>query len=36
MKTDFTPGPSLYPFGPHWSGSYAGPMHYIDEGAGPR
>ncbi len=36
MKTDFTPGLSLYPFGPRWSGRYAGRMHCIDQGAGPR
>jgi len=35
MKIDFTPDPALYPFEPHWFTSYAGQMHYVDEGAGP-
>jgi haloalkane dehalogenase len=35
MKIDFTPDPSLYPFQPHWFTSYAGQMHYVDEGEGP-
>lgn len=35
MGIDFTPDPSLYPFESHWFDSYAGQMHYIDEGAGP-
>jgi haloalkane dehalogenase len=35
MKIDFTPDPSLYPFEPHCFTSYAGQMHYIDEGDGP-
>jgi len=34
MKIDFTPDPSLYPFEQRWFDSYAGQMHYIDEGAG--
>lgn len=35
MKIDFTPDPSLYPFEPRWFESYAGQMHYVDEGSGP-
>jgi haloalkane dehalogenase len=35
MKIDFTPDPALYPFMSHWFASYAGQVHYIDEGAGP-
>lgn len=35
VRIDFTPDPSLYPFRPHWFESYAGRMHYVDEGAGP-
>ena len=35
MRIDFAPDPSLYPFQPHWFSSYAGQMHYVDEGAGP-
>ena len=35
MRIDFTPDPSLYPFGSHWFASTAGRMHYVDEGAGP-
>lgn len=35
MRIDFAPDPSLYPFTSHWFESYAGQMHYIDEGAGP-
>jgi len=35
MKIDFTPDPSLYPFEPHWFDSYAGRIHYLDEGTGP-
>jgi len=35
VRIDFTPDPSLYPFKPHWFGSYAGQLHYVDEGAGP-
>jgi haloalkane dehalogenase len=34
MKIDFTPDPSLYPFESRWFDSYAGRMHYVDEGAG--
>lgn len=34
MKIDFTPDPSLYPFEQRWFDSYAGQMHYIDEGTG--
>ena len=34
MRIDFAPDPSLYPFKPHWFNSYAGQMHYVDEGAG--
>jgi haloalkane dehalogenase len=32
---DFTPSPELFPFESRWYDSSAGPMHYIDEGAGP-
>ena len=32
MKIDFTPDPSLYPFEQCWFTSYAGQMHYVDEG----
>jgi haloalkane dehalogenase len=32
---DFTPDPSLYPFGSHWFKTDAGQMHYVDEGTGP-
>lgn len=35
MRIDFTPDPSLYPFEPRWFTSYAGQMHYVDEGEGP-
>ena len=35
MRIDFTPDPSLYPFKSHWFNSYAGQLHYVDEGAGP-
>jgi pimeloyl-ACP methyl ester carboxylesterase len=35
VRIDFTPDPSLYPFESHWFESYAGQMHYVDEGAGP-
>ncbi len=35
MRIDFTPDPSLYPFAPRWFASYAGQLHYVDEGAGP-
>ncbi len=35
MRIDFTPDPSLYPFPAHWFQSYAGQLHYVDEGAGP-
>ncbi len=35
MRIDFTPDPSLYPFAPRWFASYAGRLHYVDEGAGP-
>lgn len=35
MRIDFTPDPTLYPFGSHWFASTAGRMHYLDEGAGP-
>jgi haloalkane dehalogenase len=35
MKIDFLPDPSLYPFQPRWFDSYAGRLHYIDEGEGP-
>ena len=35
MRIDFTPDPSLYPFESHWFPSYAGDLHYVDEGAGP-
>jgi len=35
VRIDFTPDPSLYPFGSHWFASTAGRMHYVDEGAGP-
>ena len=35
MRIDFTPDPSLYPFESHWFNSYAGQLHYVDEGAGP-
>src|SRR5260370_36974383 len=34
MKIAFTPDPSLYPFEQRWFTSYAGQMHYVDEGAG--
>jgi hypothetical protein len=33
MKIDFTPDRSLYPFEPRCFDSYAGRMHYVDEGA---
>lgn len=32
---DFTPSPALYPFESRWYDSQVGPVHYIDEGAGP-
>jgi haloalkane dehalogenase len=35
VRIDFAPDPSLYPFQPRWFESYAGQMHYVDEGAGP-
>jgi haloalkane dehalogenase len=35
VRIDFAPDPSLYPFTSRWFGSYAGQLHYIDEGAGP-
>ena len=35
MRIDFTPDPSLYPFKSHWFNSYAGQLHYVDEGTGP-
>jgi haloalkane dehalogenase len=35
VRIDFTPDPSLYPFKPHWFDSYAGQVHYVDEGSGP-
>jgi haloalkane dehalogenase len=35
VRIDFAPDPSLYPFKPHWFESYAGQLHYVDEGAGP-
>lgn len=34
MKIGFTPDKSLYPFESRWFDSYAGQMHYIDEGSG--
>ncbi|MGH3971571.1 MAG: alpha/beta fold hydrolase, partial [Mycobacterium sp.] len=34
MGVDFTPDPTLYPFGSHWFDSTRGRMHYIDEGSG--
>lgn len=36
MKIDFTPDPSLYPFEQRWFTSYAGQMHYVDEGGAGR
>jgi haloalkane dehalogenase len=35
VRIDFTPDPCLYPFTSRWFTSYAGQMHYIDEGTGP-
>ncbi len=35
MKIDFTPGPPLYLFEPHRSGSHAGRLRSIGEGSGP-
>jgi haloalkane dehalogenase len=35
VRIDFTPDPSLYPFQSHWFESYAGRLHYVDEGTGP-
>ncbi len=32
---DFTPDPELFPFESRWFDSAVGPVHYIDEGAGP-
>lgn len=32
---DFVPDPGLYPFESRWFTSSVGPVHYIDEGAGP-
>lgn len=32
MSVDFTPDPTLYPFGSHWFDSTRGRMHYVDEG----
>ncbi|MGH3522646.1 MAG: haloalkane dehalogenase [Mycobacterium sp.] len=34
MSVDFTPDPTLYPFGSRWFDSTRGRMHYIDEGSG--
>ncbi|MGH3531679.1 MAG: haloalkane dehalogenase [Mycobacterium sp.] len=34
MSVDFTPDPTLYPFGSHWFDSTRGRMHYVDEGSG--
>jgi len=35
VRIDFAPDPSLYPFKPRWFQTYAGQLHYVDEGAGP-
>ena len=32
---DFTPDPDHYPFESRWFDSTVGPVHYVDEGAGP-
>ena len=32
---EFTPDPILFPFESRWFDSSVGPVHYIDEGAGP-
>ncbi len=34
-QIDFVPSPELYPFESCWLDSSVGPVHYIDEGAGP-
>jgi haloalkane dehalogenase len=31
---DFTPSPALYPFDSRWLESFAGRVHYVDEGRG--
>src|SRR5512146_2340624 len=35
VRIDFRPDPCLYPFTSRWFNSYAGQVHYIDEGTGP-
>jgi len=35
MMIDFVPDKTLYPFESRWFDSYAGRVHYIDEGTGP-